>query len=117
MARVTSQELQRRLDQTLGKPGSYLCGLDRGGHSKPMTVGTRLYRVEQHLAMMDKKVDQILLAVQSMAQQQHRMIQQQQHHHHMYSQSPSTQPLLLPPAPSQTPSPIPMMRGCLEDDV
>lgn len=43
------QELQRRLDQTLGKPGSYLAGIDRVGNVKPMTVGARLYRVEQQV--------------------------------------------------------------------
>ncbi|XP_025835043.1 potassium voltage-gated channel subfamily KQT member 1 [Agrilus planipennis] len=44
---VRIKELQRRLDQTLGKPGSYLAGIDRVGNVKPMTVGARLYRVEQ----------------------------------------------------------------------
>lgn len=41
--------MQRRLDQTLGKPGSYLAGIDRIGNVKPMTVGARLYRVEQQV--------------------------------------------------------------------
>lgn len=45
------QELQRRLDQTLGKPGSYLAGIDRVGNVKPMTVGARLYRVEQQVTI------------------------------------------------------------------
>lgn len=45
-----SQELQRRLDQTLGKPGSYLAGIDRAGNVKPMTIGARLYRVEQQVS-------------------------------------------------------------------
>ncbi|KAG8035324.1 hypothetical protein G9C98_006770 [Cotesia typhae] len=44
---VRIKELQRRLDQTLGKPGSYLAGIDRAGNVKPMTIGARLYRVEQ----------------------------------------------------------------------
>lgn len=43
------QELQRRLDQTLGKPGSYLAGIDRAGNVKPMTIGARLYRLEQQV--------------------------------------------------------------------
>lgn len=46
---IFPQELQRRLDQTLGKPGSYLAGIDRVGNVKPMTVGARLYRVEQQV--------------------------------------------------------------------
>ena len=44
------QELQRRLDQTLGKPGSYLAGFDRSGNVKPMTIGARLYRLEQQVS-------------------------------------------------------------------
>lgn len=51
------QELQRRLDQTLGKPGSYLAGIDRSGNVKPMTIGARLYRLEQ-------QVNKILVYVQ-----------------------------------------------------
>ena len=43
------QELQRRLDQTLGKPGSYHHGVDREGHIKPMTIGARLYRLENQV--------------------------------------------------------------------
>lgn len=61
------QELQRRLDQTLGKPGSYLAGIDRVGNVKPMTVGARLYRVEQQLSVMDKKIDQIIHGLNSLA--------------------------------------------------
>ncbi len=43
------QELQRRLDQTLGKPGSYHHGVDKRGHIKPMTIGARLYRLENQV--------------------------------------------------------------------
>lgn len=57
---VRIKELQRRLDQTLGKPGSYLAGIDRIGNVRPMTVGARLYRVEQQLSGMDKKMDQLM---------------------------------------------------------
>jgi hypothetical protein len=49
------QELQRRLDQTLGKPGSYLAGIDRVGNVKPMTVGARLYRVEQQVTRRGRR--------------------------------------------------------------
>jgi potassium voltage-gated channel KQT-like subfamily protein 1 len=51
------QELQRRLDQTLGKPGSYLAGIDRVGNVKPMTVGARLYRVEQQVTRRGRRFD------------------------------------------------------------
>ncbi|XP_022245149.1 potassium voltage-gated channel subfamily KQT member 1-like isoform X2 [Limulus polyphemus] len=53
---VRIKELQRRLDQTLGKPGSYLG--ERG--MKPMTIGARLHRMEQQLAALDKKTDSIM---------------------------------------------------------
>ena len=43
------QELQRRLDQTLGKPGNYHHGIDKEGHIKPMTIGGRLYRLENQV--------------------------------------------------------------------
>ncbi|XP_050437590.1 potassium voltage-gated channel subfamily KQT member 1 isoform X1 [Adelges cooleyi] len=68
---VRIKELQRRLDQTLGKPGSYLAGIDRSGNVKPMTIGARLYRLEQQLTIMDKKLDQMvyLLNVQTHRQQ------------------------------------------------
>ncbi|CAG9856839.1 unnamed protein product [Phyllotreta striolata] len=68
---VRIKELQRRLDQTLGKPGSYLAGIDRVGNVKPMTVGARLYRVEQQLGTMDKKLDAIANVISVLAQKQH----------------------------------------------
>ncbi|KAL3266652.1 hypothetical protein HHI36_010815 [Cryptolaemus montrouzieri] len=64
------RELQRRLDQTLGKPGSYLAGIDRVGNVKPMTVGARLYRVEQQLGSMDKKLDTLTQILNSLTQKQ-----------------------------------------------
>ncbi|KAK9720582.1 KCNQ voltage-gated potassium channel [Popillia japonica] len=67
---VRIKELQRRLDQTLGKPGSYLAGIDRVGNVKPMTVGARLYRVEQQLGNMDKKLDSLTYIVNALAQKQ-----------------------------------------------
>ncbi|CAD6228462.1 GSCOCG00012044001-RA-CDS, partial [Cotesia congregata] len=80
---VRIKELQRRLDQTLGKPGSYLAGIDRAGNVKPMTIGARLYRVEQQVSrrrklrsfnfsssMMDKKLDQLVYVLNAMAQKQ-----------------------------------------------
>ncbi|CAL7944283.1 unnamed protein product [Xylocopa violacea] len=67
---VRIKELQRRLDQTLGKPGSYLAGIDRAGNVKPMTIGARLYRVEQQLSVMDKKLDQLVYVLNAVAQKQ-----------------------------------------------
>ena len=43
---VRIKELQRRLDQTLGKPGQYLLA-DKSG--QPMTVSARLTRVESQV--------------------------------------------------------------------
>ncbi|XP_055384258.1 potassium voltage-gated channel subfamily KQT member 1-like isoform X2 [Condylostylus longicornis] len=63
---VRIKELQRRLDQTLGKPGSYYAGIDRVGNVKPMTVGARLYRVEQQLFNMEKKLDHMMHAINSL---------------------------------------------------
>ncbi|XP_050687391.1 potassium voltage-gated channel subfamily KQT member 1-like isoform X7 [Eriocheir sinensis] len=65
---VRIKELQRRLDQTLGKPGSYLSGIDKAGNVKPMTIGARLYRVEQQLVLLDKKLDQMLFVCNALAQ-------------------------------------------------
>ncbi|GIY32922.1 potassium voltage-gated channel subfamily KQT member 1 [Caerostris darwini] len=50
---VRIKELQRRLDHTLGKPGSYLT--EKG--MKPMTIGARLHRMEQQLGNLDRKMD------------------------------------------------------------
>jgi hypothetical protein len=127
------------LDQTLGKPGSYLAGFDRVGNVKPMTVGARLYRVEQQLSNMDKKLDQVVHGINALTTQAHQKSysnpqqpqqQQQQQHphqqqHHMVLATVNTsmmpishqaQQLQLPtPSSSQSPSPIPMK--LLEEDV
>ena len=56
---VRIKELQRRLDQTLGKPGTYHHGVDRRGHIKPMTIGARLYRLENQISQQDGKLDEM----------------------------------------------------------
>merc|ERR1719150_1900578 len=53
------KELQRRLDQTLGKPGTYHHGVDRRGNIKPMTIGARLYRLEDQISKQDGKLDEM----------------------------------------------------------
>ena len=53
------KELQRRLDQTLGKPGAYHHGVDRKGNIKPMTIGARLYRLEDQISKQDGKMDEV----------------------------------------------------------
>ncbi|CAG9835850.1 unnamed protein product [Diabrotica balteata] len=67
---VRIKELQRRLDQTLGKPGSYLAGIDKVGNVKHMTVGARLYRVEQQLGSLEKKLDSVISIITVLAQNQ-----------------------------------------------
>lgn len=39
------------------------------GNVKPMTVGARLYRVEQQLSLLDKKLDHIIHAIGIIANQ------------------------------------------------
>ncbi|CRL03997.1 CLUMA_CG017115, isoform A [Clunio marinus] len=90
---VRIKELQRRLDQTLGKPGSYYAGMDRVGNVKPMTVGARMYRVEQQLNSMDRKLEQLVHAINNLTIQQQRMMPQQQPHYYSHTSGP----LALPP--------------------
>ncbi|XP_023240080.1 potassium voltage-gated channel subfamily KQT member 1-like [Centruroides sculpturatus] len=56
---VRIKELQRRLDYTLGKPGSYLA--ERG--MKPMTIGARLHRMEQQMSGIEKRLETIVSAL------------------------------------------------------
>lgn len=128
--------MQRRLDQTLGKPGSYLAGIDRVGNVRPMTVGARMYRVEQQLGAMDRKLDQLTHALNNLT-----MLQKPQQTY--YTPAPlvlpptfdyyNTQPyqmstasgmtaqqlqgLQLPAGPSQANTPLSSMQPHLEDDV
>uniref|UniRef100_A0A336MUT2 Potassium voltage-gated channel subfamily KQT member 1 n=1 Tax=Culicoides sonorensis TaxID=179676 RepID=A0A336MUT2_CULSO len=118
---VRIKELQRRLDQTLGKPGSYLAGIDRVGNLKPMTVGARLYRVEQQLSHMDKKLDQLVHTLNQLTHLPHpktHVIQSTSAVASSSSTSNNQNPLQLPPAPSsqsQSHSPVPL--ASIEDDV
>uniref|UniRef100_A0A915DLJ4 Potassium voltage-gated channel subfamily KQT member 1 n=1 Tax=Ditylenchus dipsaci TaxID=166011 RepID=A0A915DLJ4_9BILA len=67
---VRIKELQRRLDQTLGKPGQYQT---TGRKSYSMTIGARLTRVEMQLNSMDRKMDSCTRLMQAVyrLQQQH----------------------------------------------
>ncbi|CAJ0945751.1 unnamed protein product, partial [Mesorhabditis belari] len=51
---VRIKELQRRLDQTLGKPGQYQ-GSNKKGQAQ--TIGSRLSRVELQVHSIDRKLD------------------------------------------------------------
>ncbi|XP_019637927.1 PREDICTED: potassium voltage-gated channel subfamily KQT member 1-like [Branchiostoma belcheri] len=57
---VRIKELQRRLDQTLGKPGAYLTGREQGLDRSKLTIVARLSRVEEQVATMDEKLDSAL---------------------------------------------------------
>lgn len=90
-----------------------------------MTVGARLYRVEQQLSSMDKKLDQIVNSINHLSNQNsHKMstsISQTQfyqhpltlasvplHLHHQHAgMAMTSQQLHLPAGPSQASSPIP----------
>ncbi|XP_027522089.1 potassium voltage-gated channel subfamily KQT member 1-like isoform X1 [Corapipo altera] len=60
---VRIKELQRRLDQSLGKPGLFLPekGVDKGYYS----IGARLIRLEDKVMQMDQKLDDILNTLQA----------------------------------------------------
>jgi len=73
---VRIKELQRRLDQTLGKPGSYHHGMDKDGHIKPMTIGARLYRLENQVGSVDRKLDGISQMLRGFVQMQHQLQKQ-----------------------------------------
>ena len=64
---VRIKELQRRLDQTLGKPGTYHHGVDRRGNIKPMTIGARLYRLENQISQQDGKIDEMHRLLEKLA--------------------------------------------------
>ncbi|VDM24337.1 unnamed protein product [Toxocara canis] len=59
---VRIKELQRRLDQTLGKPGQYQVNNKKG---QSMTIGSRLTRVEMQLSSMDRKLETCVRVMQS----------------------------------------------------
>uniref|UniRef100_F1L0Q6 Potassium voltage-gated channel subfamily KQT member 1 n=1 Tax=Ascaris suum TaxID=6253 RepID=F1L0Q6_ASCSU len=59
---VRIKELQRRLDQTLGKPGQYQENNKKG---QSMTIGARLTRVEMQLSSMDRKLETCMRLMQS----------------------------------------------------
>ncbi|KAK0395448.1 hypothetical protein QR680_001282 [Steinernema hermaphroditum] len=60
---VRIKELQRRLDQTLGKPGQYQ--MTSGKTSQSMTLGSRMSRVELQLVLMDRKMDHCTRVLQN----------------------------------------------------
>ena len=64
------KELQRRLDQTLGKPGAYHHGVDRKGNIKPMTIGARLYRLEDQISKQDGKMDEVCRLLEKLSSMQ-----------------------------------------------
>ncbi|OWF47116.1 potassium voltage-gated channel subfamily KQT member 1-like isoform X2 [Mizuhopecten yessoensis] len=60
---VRIKELQRRLDQTLGKPGTLYsnCYKDR----ERMTIGARIVRMETQMQKTDQKLDQVIFLLNS----------------------------------------------------
>lgn len=60
---VRLKELHRRLDQMMGKSGSQLT--ERNG--KPVTLGEKLQQMDQHIQLMDRKIDNISHALHNIA--------------------------------------------------
>ncbi|XP_044126808.1 potassium voltage-gated channel subfamily KQT member 1 isoform X1 [Bufo gargarizans] len=56
---VRIKELQRRLDQSLGKPSLFLSGSDKVKDRGTNTIGSRLNRVEDKVTQMDHKLNLI----------------------------------------------------------
>ncbi|KAE9550862.1 hypothetical protein FO519_005924 [Halicephalobus sp. NKZ332] len=83
---VRIKELQRRLDQTLGKPGQYQS--KTGKSQSSMTVGARLAKVEMQLLSMDRKMDGCIRLLQTV----NRSIQQERHSVPGISRSPTPDP-------------------------
>ncbi|ELU04696.1 hypothetical protein CAPTEDRAFT_111874 [Capitella teleta] len=55
---VRIKELQRRLDQTLGKPGAWMVSSERD--KQKVTIVARLARVENQVNKIDQKLDSVL---------------------------------------------------------
>ncbi|XP_068047787.1 potassium voltage-gated channel subfamily KQT member 1-like isoform X1 [Anomalospiza imberbis] len=88
---VRIKELQRRLDQSLGKPGLFLPekGVDKGYYS----LGARLIRLEDKVMQMDQKLDDILSTLQAQLGDQ---LQAQM-------PGPATPPVRHPQTPTESP--------------
>lgn len=105
-----------------------------------MTVGARMYRVEQQLGAMDRKLDQLVHALNNITMQQQKMATPQppcyvsnsmalppplfDNYHQSYQMSTASgmtaqqlQGLQLPAGPSQANTPLSSMQPHLEDDV
>ncbi|XP_070188619.1 potassium voltage-gated channel subfamily KQT member 1-like [Littorina saxatilis] len=61
---VRIKELQRRLDQTLGKPSSLYSSQARD--REKMTIGARMVRVESQVNRLDQKMDQALFLINTL---------------------------------------------------
>uniref|UniRef100_A0AC34QX97 Potassium voltage-gated channel subfamily KQT member 1 n=1 Tax=Panagrolaimus sp. JU765 TaxID=591449 RepID=A0AC34QX97_9BILA len=94
---VRIKELQRRLDQTLGKPGQYQS--KTGKSQSSMTIGTRLAKVELQLMTMDRKMDGCIRLLQSV----NRTMQQERLSVNGISRSPTPDPppISISAAPSE----------------
>ncbi|KAK3098247.1 hypothetical protein FSP39_017599 [Pinctada imbricata] len=62
---VRIKELQRRLDQTLGKPSS-LYSHSYGKDREKMSIGARIVRTENQIHKLDQKLDQVIFLLNSL---------------------------------------------------
>ncbi|KAG1678101.1 Potassium voltage-gated channel subfamily KQT member 1 [Nymphon striatum] len=65
---VRIKELQRRLDHTLGKPGSHLTG--SGKNVKGMTIGARLLHMEHQMNNLNTKSNELIETMNLLLRQQ-----------------------------------------------
>ncbi|CAH2326169.1 potassium voltage-gated channel subfamily KQT member 1 isoform X1 [Pelobates cultripes] len=68
---VRIKELQRRLDQSLGKPSLFLSGSDKVKDRGNNTIGSRLNRVEDKVTQMDHKLNLITDMLHHLVSNQH----------------------------------------------
>uniref|UniRef100_A0A7E4WAJ5 Potassium voltage-gated channel subfamily KQT member 1 n=1 Tax=Panagrellus redivivus TaxID=6233 RepID=A0A7E4WAJ5_PANRE len=94
---VRIKELQRRLDQTLGKPGQYTP--KTGKSQASVTIGARLAKVELQLVGMDRKMESCIRLLQAV----NRGLQQDRQSNLGISRSPTPEPPVtsLSAAPSE----------------
>ncbi|XP_062918249.1 potassium voltage-gated channel subfamily KQT member 1 [Mobula hypostoma] len=76
---VRIKELQRRLDQSLGKPTMFLSVSEKSQDRGKNTIGARLNRVEEKVVDMDQKLN----AITDML---HRLVANQEGHSHLQAQ-------------------------------
>ncbi|XP_069752723.1 potassium voltage-gated channel subfamily KQT member 1 isoform X2 [Narcine bancroftii] len=84
---VRIKELQRRLDQSLGKPTMFQSVSEKSQDRGKNTIGARLNRVEEKVLDMDQKLNTITDML-------HRLVASQEEHSHLQAQHPAQETVL-----------------------